>query len=249
MPAHNPWIDYGRRPLRRNLSDIIISIFVVAAAGFIPGCEKSPPIDYPSKDTLTPGIFLEPEERAVLPTGVEVRKVYDPGIELTKESEGFVGQPYNDAANYCTIGYGHLIQLAPCDGSISGEFKTGIDVPQGTEILRTDMGKAERGVMTLVDVELTDGQYGALCDFVFNVGIGNFRSSTLRKRLNAGDYDRVPFEFRRWVMAGGRKLPGLVARREKEIVLFFEAIGIPRAAPLPGEDLTPLDIRSGRAGS
>ncbi len=235
--------------MRRNLSDIIISIFVVAAAGFIPGCEKSPPIDYPSKDTLTPGIFLEPEERAVLPTGVEVRKVYDPGIELTKESEGFVGQPYNDAANYCTIGYGHLIQLAPCDGSISGEFKTGIDVPQGTEILRTDMGKAERGVMTLVDVELTDGQYGALCDFVFNVGAGNFRKSTLRKRVNARDFDRVPFEFRRWVFAGGRKLTGLAKRRENEITLFFEEIGIPRAIPPPDVDLSPIDIRTGEAGS
>jgi lysozyme len=231
--------------VKRYLSTIIAAALVFAMLGYIAGCEKT----YRSEDKLTAGIFLEPEERAVLPPGVEVRKVYDPAIELTKESEGFIGKPYNDAARYCTIGYGHLIHLAPCDGSIPEDFKKGISEPHGTELLRDDMGKAERGVMTLVDVELSDGQYGALCDFVFNTGIGNFRNSTLRKRVNAGDFDRVPFEFRRWVMAGGKKLPGLAARREKEIALFFEEIGIPRAAPLPGEDLTPIDIRTGESGS
>jgi len=236
--------------LKRYLIDISFATFIAAAIGLMAaGCDQRAEVDYPTRDRLTPGIFLEPQERAVLPPGVELRKVYGPGIELTKESEGFVGQPYNDAARYCTIGYGHLIQLAPCDGSISDEFKTGIDVPQGTEILRTDMGKAECGVMTLVDVELADGQYAALCDFVFNVGIGNFRNSTLRKRVNAGDYDRVPFEFRRWVFAGGKKLPGLLTRREKEVVLYFEEIGIPRAAPPPDQDLTPIDIRTGESGT
>jgi GH24 family phage-related lysozyme (muramidase) len=215
------------------------------------GCEKTPEADYPSEDTLTPGIFLDTEaERAVLPAGVEVRKVYHKGVELTKESEGFRSRLYNDAANYCTIGYGHLIKLASCDGSESNEFRAGISVPQGTEILRLDMEKAERGIMMLVvDADLTDGQYGALCDFVFNVGVGNFRKSTLRKRVNASDFDRVPFEFRRWVFAGGRKLPGLAKRREKEIALFFEEIGIPRAIAPPDVDLSPIDIRSGEAGS
>jgi lysozyme len=236
--------------LRKYLITIKLTILVVAAIGLMAaGCDHTAETDYPTKDRLTPGIFLEPEERAVLPPGVEVRKVYDPAIELTKESEGFVGQPYNDAARYCTIGYGHLIHLAPCDGSIREDFKKGISEPQGTEILRDDMGKAERGVMTLVDIELTDGQYGALCDFVFNVGVGNFRNSTLRKRVNAGDHERVPFEFRRWVFAGGKKLPGLASRREKEIALFFEEIGIPRAAPPADQDLTPIDIRTGESGS
>jgi lysozyme len=235
--------------LKGYLNAIISATFVIATIGSIAGCEKTPEIRYPSENKLTPGIFLEPEERVVLPPGVEVRKMYDKAIDLTKESEGFRGKPYNDAASYCTIGYGHLIHLAPCDGSLPEDFKKGISEPRGTEILRNDMGKAERGIMTLVDVELTDGQYGALCDFVFNVGVGNFRDSALRKRVNAGDHDRVPFEFRRWVLAGGKKLPGLEARREKEIALYFEEMGIPRAAPLPDQDLTPIDIRTGKAGS
>jgi len=236
--------------LKRYLTDIIFITFVLAALGLMAGCEKVPEADYPSQDTLTPGIFLDTEaERAVLPAGVEVRKVYDKGIELTKESEGFRGRLYNDAASYCTIGYGHLIKLASCDGNEPSEFRAGIGVPRGTEILRRDMEKAERGIMTLVDADLTDGQYGALCDFVFNVGAGNFRKSTLRKRVDARDFDRVPFEFRRWVYAGGRKLIGLAKRREKEISLFFEEIGIPRAIPPADVDLSPIDIRSGEVGS
>jgi GH24 family phage-related lysozyme (muramidase) len=109
------------------------------------------------------------------------------------------------------------------------------------------MTKAESGVMMLVEAELTDGQYAALCDFVFNVGIGNFRKSTLRKRVNERAYDRIPSEFRRWVYAGGKKLPGLETRREKQIALFFEDIGIPRAVPLMDKDM--IDIRDGETGS
>jgi GH24 family phage-related lysozyme (muramidase) len=214
------------------------------------GCEKAPQTGYPTEDTLTPGIFLDAEaDRAVLPGGVEVRRVYDRGIELTRQSEGFRGRLYNDAAGYCTIGYGHLIKLAACDGTEPSEFRAGITVPRATEILRVDMEKAEAGVMILVDVNLTDGQYAALCDFVFNVGVGNFKKSTLRRRINARDFDRVPFEFRRWVSAGGRKLSALAKRRENELKLFFEDTGVPRMIAPADVDLSPIDIRSGETGS
>jgi len=231
-------------------SIIIIIIFTLAALGFLGGCEKPRQTAYPSEDTLSAGIFLDPEtERVFLAEGVEIRKIYDRGIELTRESEGFRGRLYNDVANYCAIGYGHLIKLAPCDGNESSEFRAGISESRATEILRQDLEKAQRGIMTLVGAELTDGQYAALCDFVFNVGVGNFRKSTLRKRVNAGDFDRVPFEFRRWIYVDGRKLSGLAKRREKEIKLFFEEIGVPRAIPPVDVDLSPIDIRSGEVGT
>ena len=210
--------------MKRYVTTRTIMILIVAVSAFISGCEKHVETEFPTIDKLTPGIFIEPEERFVLPAGVEIRKVYEKGIELTKASEGFIPKPYNDPANYCTIGYGHLIHLAPCDPTIPEEFKKGITVPRGTEILRNDMEKAEIGVMMLVDAELTDGQFAALCDFVFNVGIGNFRKSTLRKRVNEGDYDRVPFEFRRWVYAGGKRLPGLETRRENKYRYFLKTL-------------------------
>ena len=236
--------------MKSYLTDLLCITLVPAIAILAIGCEKAPEIGFPSEDTLTPGIFLDAEaEQAVLPEGIEVRKVYDKGIELTGKSEGFRGRLYNDAAGYCSIGYGHLIKLSACDGTESEEFRAGIALPRGTEILRNDMEKAETGVMILVDVNLTDGQYAALCDFVFNVGVANFKRSTLRRLVNARDFDRVPFEFRRWVSAGGRKLSGLAKRRENEIKLFFEDTGVPRAIAPFDVDLSPIDIRSGEPGS
>jgi GH24 family phage-related lysozyme (muramidase) len=220
-------------------------IALALVSGLLAGCDKAEVATYPTLDRLTPGIFLEPDERAVLPPGVELRPVYDKGISLTKESEGFVGDLYNDAAGYCTIAYGHLIKLARCNGSEPVEFRGGVSEPRGVELLREDMGTAKRVVLTAVNVDLTDGQYAALCDFVFNVGGGNFRKSTLLKVINAGAFQEVAFQMRRWIKAGGRELSGLVTRREREIELFFEGIGIPRAAPPVDMDLSPLDVRTG----
>ena len=60
----------------------------------------------------------------------------------------------------------------------------------------------------------------ALVDFTYNLGAGQLRASTLRRRVNADDWDAVPGELRKWVRGGGRVLPGLVKRREAEIALL-----------------------------
>jgi|SRR5712691_11326359 len=107
------------------------------------------------------------------------------------------------------------------------------------------MKKAERAVLTLVKRDLTDGQYAALCDFVFNVGRGNLEQSALLQAINAGQYDRVPHQFRRWIVAGGKEHIGLRNRRNREIELFFDGIPMPKGAPPADEDVTPIDIRQG----
>ncbi|VFN02746.1 MAG: Phage-related lysozyme (muramidase), GH24 family [Candidatus Kentron sp. G] len=191
-----------------------------------------------------PGVFLEEWEGQSLPQGAGLRKVYDKGIELTKRSEGFIYRIYDDLGGYCVVGYGHVIKPNRCDGTEPEEFRRGITEDRGTQILRADMAMAERAVMTLVDnaQNLTDGQYAALCDFVFNVGRRNFERSTLRKVLNEGNYDRVPNQFRRWVNVGLRTWPGLATRREMEIRLFFEGMEIPRSET---DSNTLIDIRVG----
>jgi GH24 family phage-related lysozyme (muramidase) len=212
--------------------------------GLLTGCGGPEEMTFPTEERMTAGIFLEPEERAVLPPGVELRPVFGPGLQLTKVSEGFRSRLYNDAARYCTIAYGHLVKHAPCDGTEPAEFLRGVSEPRGSELLVGDMGLAQVAVMTAVTRELTDGQYAALCDFVYNVGRGNFRRSTLLKVVNAERHDEVPFQFLRWVKAGGRELPGLKARREAEIEMYFDG-AVPRAAPPVGVDLSPVDIRAG----
>ena len=63
------------------------------------------------------------------------------------------------------------------------------------------------------------GRVAALIDFTFNLGAGQLRASTLRRKVNAGDWEAVPAELRKWVRGGGRVLRGLVLRREAEIRL------------------------------
>lgn len=198
------------------------------------------------EDSFTAGILMEPEEKAALPPGVKPRKLYSKGLDLTKHAEGFRKRLYNDAARYCTIGYGHLIKKVSCDGSESAGFLDGITEPEGSGILIHDMSRAEKAVQLAVTTKLTDGQFAALADFTFNVGGGNFRNSTILKRVNAEQFDKVAYEFRRWTKAGGKVWPGLVTRRDGEIELFFDGtkMVIPREAPLPSEE---IDIRSGEA--
>ena len=95
------------------------------------------------KGKHAPGILLE-DTKDVLPQGVELRKVYKPGIELTKKWEGWVPKRYNDAVGYCTVGYGHLLKKKNCDGTGNEvEFLNGISKKRGEELLIEDMGKAQ----------------------------------------------------------------------------------------------------------
>jgi lysozyme len=217
----------------------------VAISGLIAGCRPKESAErFPTVDTLTPGIFLDPAERAV-PPGIEVRKVYARGLAVTKASEGFRRHLYNDAAGYCTIAYGHLVKKARCDGTESHELRRGLSQQAGEHLLIDDMATVRWAVMSMTTTSLSDGQFAALCDFAYNIGPTALRKSTLLKRVNSRRFAEVPAQFRRWVLAKGRVLPGLEARREREIELFFEGLPIPRPAPREDEDLEPVDIQMG----
>jgi len=180
-----------------------------------------------------------------LPPDAKLRPVYEKGINATKEVEGFRAKLYTDAARNCTIGYGHQVKKGGCDGDEPAEFRRGITEVKASRLLTDDMEVARRSVTTVTSVNLSDGQYAALCDFTYNVGSSNFKGSTLLKLVNQGNFDKVPAQFRRWVMAGGREVSGLKARRDREIELFFDGMAIPRAAPSPDEDLSPIDVGKG----
>ena len=61
---------------------------------------------------------------------------------------------------------------------------------------------------------------GAIVDFTFNLGVGRLKASTLRKKINMEDWDDVPFELNKWVYGGGKRLKGLVLRRQAEAAYF-----------------------------
>lgn len=148
------------------------------------------------------------------------RTVSAAGLRFIAAREGFRPNLYNDAANHCTIGYGHLVHRGPCDGSEPAEFRQGITRERGLELLELDVAAAVWTVVHHVDVPLAQHQLDALVSFVFNVGSGAFARSTLREKLNSGDYDSVPGELARWTKAGGKVLAGLVQRRRLEGRMF-----------------------------
>ena len=85
--------------------------------------------------------------------------------------------------------------------------------------LRVDIHFAEDCVNDHVEVSLTQNQFDSLVSFVFNLGCGAFKGSTLLALLNAGKTDAVPAQFARWNKANNRVLPGLVKRRKAEAEL------------------------------
>lgn len=135
------------------------------------------------------------------------------GLELLKKSEGFRERVYRDVAGIPTIGYGH--RLHPGES-----FECGITEAEATAILERDLSEAEKNVSHCVHVPLTQGQFDALVDFVFNLGIGRLTTSTLLKLLNAGNYEAACEHLLLWDYAAGRELPALKARRQAEAALW-----------------------------
>ena len=128
------------------------------------------------------------------------------------EMEGCRLVAYRDAAGVPTIGYGHTAGVRMGDR---------ISQRQAKALLREDAEAVMRLVRAL-DVARTEAQLEALTSFAFNLGIARLRSSTLLKVIRqGGSKQAIQREFKRWVYAGGRKLSGLVKRREWEASHFF----------------------------
>jgi GH24 family phage-related lysozyme (muramidase) len=161
------------------------------------------------------GVEAEPPDRAGRPTRLS-RK----GAAFVARFEGCILHLYDDPAGHCTIGIGHLVHHGRCDGREPAEFKSGITRERAFELLQQDAAEVAKAVVRHVTVPLKQHQFDALCSFGFNCGTGAIATSTLTRRLNAGEFAAVPHELNRWVKAGGQTLPGLVRRRKAEGQLF-----------------------------
>ena len=151
-----------------------------------------------------------------------MRHLTDDGLALIKRFEGFAPEIYICPGGWPTIGYGHVVRddERVVRDDERERFADGIDEATAEKLLRRDVETAERAVLRLIRVPLEDGRFDALVSFTFNLGAGALQRSTLRRKVNCGEHDAVPREFRRWVWAGGRKLKGLVRRREAEAVFY-----------------------------
>lgn len=139
------------------------------------------------------------------------------GIALIKQFEGCKLTAYQDSVGVWTIGYGWT---QPVDGK---PIRAGMTIKQETaeRLLKTGLVSYESDVSRLVKVGLTQGQIDALVSFTYNLGARSLSTSTLLRKLNAGDYAGAADEFLRWNKAGGKVLNGLTRRREAERALFL----------------------------
>lgn len=142
--------------------------------------------------------------------------MYEKAKELIKVSEGFKGTAYKCPAGVWTIGYGWTHGVKEGD-TITEE--------KASELVEQEVMKIAGQVRTVLGDEvfakLTENQVCALIDFVYNLGLGNFKDSTLCKMIKGGQIMEAGNQFERWVKAGGKVLPGLVKRREAEKELWY----------------------------
>jgi lysozyme len=133
---------------------------------------------------------------------------------LCRRFEGLYLRPYICPAGVPTIGYGATFyedgtRVALTDPPITRERAEALLQHQ----IRRQFLPAVARLCPGADSE---PRVAALIDFAFNLGEGNLRSSTLRRRVNAGEWDDVPAQLMRWNKAGGRVLRGLTLRRQAE---------------------------------
>lgn len=141
-----------------------------------------------------------------------MQQISDKGLNLIKQFEGFKGTVYKDVAGYPTIGYGH--KLTP------GDTLATLTESDAEHLLESDLKACYSAISNLVLVPLAQGQFDALCSFIFNLGSTRFFNSTMRKMLNRGNYAGAALEFPKWVYANRVKQSGLVKRRAAEQALF-----------------------------
>ena len=132
--------------------------------------------------------------------------------ELIKQFEGLRLKAYLCPAGIWTIGYGHTSGVSP---------NSFITIQEADEYLHRDVATIEMQLNKL-NLILRQCQWDAIISFVFNVGIGNFKASTLlaKIRINPDDNSIID-EFLRWVYANGKVMKGLQKRRLAEMKLYF----------------------------
>jgi lysozyme len=149
--------------------------------------------------------------------------------KIIAHHEGIRYRPYRCPARLWTVGVGHV--LYPEQGKLPIDQRDGFalrpeDNRQFTKdevngILRADLQRFERGVVQLVPINLTQGQFDACVSFAFNVGLGTLQRSTFRQKVIRGEKDAAIASLLQYCKAGGKVLKGLENRRKDEAALFI----------------------------
>lgn len=136
-------------------------------------------------------------------------------IKLIKESEGCKLTSYKCPAGIWTIGYGQTKGIK--------EGMTWTQNQADEDLVKTALEVLNRAIKyspILASVNME--KQAAIADFIYNLGVGNYATSTLKKKVDVGDWVSAASEIKRWDKAAGKVLKGLTVRREKEAALLLE---------------------------
>ena len=136
----------------------------------------------------------------------------DAAAKIISEFEGTRLVAYTDPIGIWTVGVGHTGPDVKPNMRITSS--------DAVRLLYDDMMEADKAIDELVEVPLRENPRAALISFIFNVGRNAFRTSTLLKLINAGNFSAASSQFARWNKAGGVPLTGLDRRRAAERKLF-----------------------------
>jgi lysozyme len=139
--------------------------------------------------------------------------------ELCRQFEGFRSKPYLCPAGVATIGYGSTYYS---DGRKVQLTDQPIDEPAARALLMSELSHTYApGVLRLCPgLATNERRFNAVVDFVYNLGIGRLQTSTLRRKINADDWESAKEQLMLWTRGGGKELPGLVKRRKAECALI-----------------------------
>lgn len=152
-----------------------------------------------------------------------MKKITPAGINFIKDCEGFKSSPYLCSAGVPTIGYGTTYY--PNGKKVTLRDKS-ITEAEALDILLSQVNTKYVPVVNIyirsVEKQLTDNQFDALVSFAYNLGNGALQKSTLLKLVLANpNNSAIANEFTKWIYADGEKSKGLLARRQKEVKMYF----------------------------
>lgn len=143
-------------------------------------------------------------------------------VDLVKQFEGLELASYLDPVGVLTIGYGYTNRAGYGPGVKSGDVWT---EDQAEQMLIEGLEKFGQRIIPMFKRKPTSNQYGAMLSLAYNIGTGEFSKSTCLRRFNSGDFEGAAEALTWFNKAGGRKLRGLVRRREAERALFLTDSG------------------------
>ena len=165
-------------------------------------------------------------------------KISEKGEHLMHFFEGYRNKPYRCSAAIWTVGWGHAMyadQLAlpnarkegytgliRSDYQLKGEDNRVWSKDELVNLFKVDIDNFERGVLRLSPTLAShQSKFDAVVSFAYNAGLGNYQRSTIRMKVNRGDWEGAAEAFMMWTKAGGKEVAGLVKRRKAEVALFL----------------------------